>query len=175
MRIAKWDNPKWLDFASNLKKKRGWKCERCGYIGGNLRVHHLAYSDRNRDPWDYHERHLVVICEDCHNKEHNIRTIPDDECMSEEKKKTKVFLPINKRCRSQYRYMCGTTLTPEQAETFCRLSNEIGHLVGKGSTASSTLRFIMEMVSRYYSHNPNWLADYDREKNLLEIKRESIF
>lgn len=51
-----------------------WTCQRCGCIRNEiaLHVHHLEYV-RGRDPWDYPDDVLLVICNPCHKEVHGLR------------------------------------------------------------------------------------------------------
>ena len=172
----RYDDPRWLNFSSQLKQKRGWKCEKCGYVGGNLRAHHLAYSaNKSRDPWDYHERHLIVICENCHNKAHNIQTIPDDECMSDGKNVGDIILAKCKTTRNQFKYHLGSTLTTKQAETLCRVVSDLENIVKYRVTPSSAVRFIMEIIDKHYLHDADWIMKYDAERGFIGTIERSVF
>ena len=64
----------WKGFSYSLIKERNFTCEDCGrrfYNQRNkLQVHHLVYRDIN--PWSYKPEEMVVLCEECHKKRHNI-------------------------------------------------------------------------------------------------------
>ena len=64
----------WKGFSYSIIKERNFTCEDCGrrfYNQRNkLQVHHLVYRDIN--PWSYKPEEMVVLCEDCHKKRHNI-------------------------------------------------------------------------------------------------------
>lgn len=57
----------WMNLKLDLFQKRGKKCERCN-AKYNLSVHHLNYDNIfNEEPND-----LIILCDKCHKKEHNI-------------------------------------------------------------------------------------------------------
>jgi len=64
----------WKGFSYSIIKERNFTCEDCGrrfYNQRNkLQVHHLVYRDIN--PWSYKPEEMVVLCEECHKKRHNI-------------------------------------------------------------------------------------------------------
>ena len=64
----------WKGFSYSIIKERNFTCEDCGrrfYNQRNkLQVHHLVYRDIN--PWSYKPEEMLVLCEDCHKKRHNI-------------------------------------------------------------------------------------------------------
>jgi len=77
-----WNDPRWLSFSNRLKEKYNFKCQVCGYVGSNLRVHHLKYDKENpnRRPWEYYENNLTVLCEGCHDNHHNKQYATSEEC-----------------------------------------------------------------------------------------------
>lgn len=171
----KWDDPKWLDFSSNLKKKRGWKCEKCGYVGGNLRVHHLAYSqNKNREPWDYHERHLKVLCSKCHSNEHNIKTISDDECLRDKDSKKIILLKKSGRpSRFPYDFRC--IFTEKQVEVLSRIAIDLGKISNRDVSLGSTTRFIVEIMGSWYSRNENWVKDIEMSQHFIKENYSNIY
>lgn len=48
----------------------GWKCSRCPSVK-ELKVHHTFYAP-GRAPWEYNLEDLLVLCDPCHRKEHNL-------------------------------------------------------------------------------------------------------
>jgi 5-methylcytosine-specific restriction endonuclease McrA len=58
----------WRKFASGIKATRNF-CECCRLGGKSLHVHHLFY-DPSREPWEYSESELVVLCDTCHKGMH---------------------------------------------------------------------------------------------------------
>ena len=175
----RYNDPLWLNFSSQLKQKHGWKCEKCGYVGGNLRAHHLAYSaNKSRDPWNYHERHLIVICEKCHRKEHeknNVKTIPDSQCMSDGKNDIDIVLSKCKATTHLYEYNASSTLTKPQAETLCKVILDLEDIVKHKVTPSSTIRFIMEIIAKHYLHDKDWILKYDAERDFIETIKRYVF
>lgn len=54
------------DIHQALKKKNGWKCERCGHphdpeTGYTLTIHHLDGNKSNNTEWN-----LACLCQRCH-------------------------------------------------------------------------------------------------------------
>lgn len=67
---------RWQMKAARLKESAGWRCEHCGRKDAeqpeslfSLHVHHLFYI-RDRDPWEYPDAYLVVLCSECHAGTH---------------------------------------------------------------------------------------------------------
>lgn len=74
----------WKGFSYSLIKERNFTCEDCGRVFYNqrnkLQVHHLVYRDIN--PWSYKPEEMVVLCEECHKKRHNIVSEPESESVN---------------------------------------------------------------------------------------------
>ena len=62
---------RWLIFREKVFKARGRKCEHCGSTI-YLQVHHPKYRT-GRKAWEYSTDEVVVLCRECHKKEHNIK------------------------------------------------------------------------------------------------------
>ena len=68
----------WRRKRITLLKKRGSKCESCGYKPKNkseLHIHHRTYRKWGAEQ----QNHLKILCENCHNKLHNNYTITELE------------------------------------------------------------------------------------------------
>lgn len=46
-----------------------WKCQRCANPHEELHVHHTRYF-KGREPWEYDDQWLRVLCATCHSEEH---------------------------------------------------------------------------------------------------------
>jgi hypothetical protein len=46
-------------------ERAGFACERCQSKDDTLNVHHSYYEKGNK-PWEYPDRHLHCLCEECH-------------------------------------------------------------------------------------------------------------
>lgn len=76
----------WKGFSFSIIKERNFTCEDCGAYYPNqrnkLEVHHLVYRDVA--PWSYKPEEMVVLCEDCHKKRHNLYVYePADDTLKE--------------------------------------------------------------------------------------------
>lgn len=65
-------NPKWQKKRLEILQRDEFKCQCCGDEEKNLQIHHLTYN--NCDPWEYETRHLITLCEDCHEKEEFLKS-----------------------------------------------------------------------------------------------------
>jgi hypothetical protein len=69
-----------MTYAEKLRDPR-WRCRRAERIeqaGEPLEVHHVIYI-RRRDPWDYPDELLLVLCGTCHTD----RQVHDEEAQVE--------------------------------------------------------------------------------------------
>lgn len=62
-------DPRWQKKRLEILEKRNWCCESCYDDKSTLNVHHKNYRS-NAEPWDYDDELLIVLCDDCHKKEH---------------------------------------------------------------------------------------------------------
>lgn len=155
----RWQDPRWLTFANNLKSKRGWRCEDCGYQGSYLKVHHLDYSkDKRRELWDYDESLLKVLCYDCHDIRHNIRRIADEQCAPREESAPS---QIKKKGPSPYTSKVYSRVLPEQLEILESVRNDIRGVCNRRANLSDALRYLLVLVKSEYIKNKNWIKDLE--------------
>lgn len=64
---------RWLKKRKEIFEEKGYICSKCGSTK-NLQVHHLYY-EQDKNPWDYPNDALIVLCKDCHEKTHDIYNI----------------------------------------------------------------------------------------------------
>jgi hypothetical protein len=61
----------WQKKRLELFELRGWKCEKCGVSEKTqLHCHHRFYIN-GREPWEYDNDVFQVLCNECHQKEHD--------------------------------------------------------------------------------------------------------
>jgi len=58
----------WRARASEMIRKGGYKCSKCGNIG-HLQCHHTRYTNLGNEK----EGDLLVLCEACHKKIHKMK------------------------------------------------------------------------------------------------------
>ena len=63
-------SPKWQKKRLEILQRDNFKCCICGSESKTLHVHHLYY-EKDKEIWDYPDRCLITLCEDCHDKEHS--------------------------------------------------------------------------------------------------------
>lgn len=61
--------PEWNEKRIHILIRDGFKCAECGKSNVELQVHHKKYI-KGRMPWEYSDRHLVTLCDPCHDTVH---------------------------------------------------------------------------------------------------------
>jgi len=59
----------WEKKRKKILKRDGYKCTVCG-SSKNLRVHHTFYYKNHIKPWEYPDKSLLTLCNDCHYEYH---------------------------------------------------------------------------------------------------------
>jgi hypothetical protein len=67
---AKLKDPRWQKKRLEALQLADWSCQSCGDGESPLHVHHNQYL-KGREPWEYDERQLSVLCESCHKAHHD--------------------------------------------------------------------------------------------------------
>lgn len=70
-------DPRWQKVRLKKLEAAKWSCERCWDDGTMLSVHHKRYV-KGRKPWEYPEHELVVLCQPCHEIEHDEKDLRGD-------------------------------------------------------------------------------------------------
>jgi len=65
----KLEDKRWKEFSRSIKERRGGGCQSCRRTDLGLQVHHIFY-ETGRDPWDYGDEDVVVLCGPCHKELH---------------------------------------------------------------------------------------------------------
>lgn len=58
-------DPRWQKRRLSTLERYNWTCARCDSKTETLHVHHRYYVS-GRDPWEYPDFCLVVMCQECH-------------------------------------------------------------------------------------------------------------
>ncbi len=66
--LEKLKDPRWQKKRLEVLEYFGWQCCICESKEKTLTVHHKQYL-KNCEPWEYPNRFLVALCEDCHREE----------------------------------------------------------------------------------------------------------
>lgn len=69
-------DPRWQRRRLEVLERREWRCEDCKKVDKQLQVHHKEYVPK-WEPWDYPDTMLVVLCEACHAKAHQVSAPPE--------------------------------------------------------------------------------------------------
>ena len=62
-------DPRWIKRRREIMERDNHRCMICGEDSVLLNVHHLRYR-KDAEPWEYDDRELVTLCEDCHKMVH---------------------------------------------------------------------------------------------------------
>lgn len=60
-------SPKWQKKRLEIMQRDKFTCKLCGDTETQLHVHHKEYINGN-DPWEYDNKYLITLCEDCHTE-----------------------------------------------------------------------------------------------------------
>lgn len=66
----KLNDPRWQKKRLEIFQRDDWKCRRCKSATKTLHVHHLRYLP-NTEPWEYSDKLLISVCNDCHKQAHS--------------------------------------------------------------------------------------------------------
>jgi len=64
-------HPLWQKKRLEIMSRDGFKCCDCNNTDKMQNVHHKYYTD-GKKPWEYPDKCLITLCEDCHEKRHRI-------------------------------------------------------------------------------------------------------
>lgn len=67
-------DPRWQKKRLEVLEASGWRCELCCDSESPLHVHHKQYF-KGREPWDYEIAQLAVLCECCHDAQHESQDV----------------------------------------------------------------------------------------------------
>ena len=70
--LEKLKDPRWQKKRLEILQRDEWICQCCFDTESTLNVHHRIYS-KNKEPWDYDNKYLLTLCEECHAEEKNQR------------------------------------------------------------------------------------------------------
>jgi hypothetical protein len=70
--FAKYKDPRWQKRRLEIFERDNWACTLCGESDKTLHVHH-AYYESDLDPWDYDQKTLHTLCDDCHDAANDLR------------------------------------------------------------------------------------------------------
>lgn len=61
-------DPKWQRKKTEIQMRDNFTCQKCQNTEKTLYVHHRYYI-YGREPWDYPDDLLILLCKDCHDDE----------------------------------------------------------------------------------------------------------
>jgi hypothetical protein len=62
-------SPKWQKRRLEIMERDGFQCQMCFDREETLTVHHKEYL-KGLEPWEYEDKYLITLCEDCHESIH---------------------------------------------------------------------------------------------------------
>lgn len=62
---SKLKDPRWQKKRLEIFNRDKWMCRHCSCEDKTLHVHHKEYI-KDLDPWEYDNKYLITLCEDCH-------------------------------------------------------------------------------------------------------------
>jgi 5-methylcytosine-specific restriction endonuclease McrA len=73
-------DPRWRAKRQEVIERDNNRCANCGSVE-RLQVHHRQYHFSKcitsfRNPWEYSNKYMVTLCENCHQKGHRIYKVP---------------------------------------------------------------------------------------------------
>ena len=63
-------DPRWQKKRLEVMERDHFGCVNCGDNKSTLNIHHLIYFPNNK-PWEYDDKFLITLCEECHEWEKN--------------------------------------------------------------------------------------------------------
>lgn len=75
--FEKLKDPRWQKKRLAIMQRDDFTCQECGAKDKTLHVHHKTYIYGN-DPWDYPDKNLITLCENCHEVEEYYKTNVQD-------------------------------------------------------------------------------------------------
>lgn len=67
-------DPRWQRRKSEVQRKANFTCEDCGSTTKTIHVHHSFYI-RGKEPWEYDDDLLMLLCDDCHVKRQGLEEV----------------------------------------------------------------------------------------------------
>lgn len=68
----KYRDPRWQRRRLEKFQQSNYMCEHCRATEATLHVHHKIYR-RGAEPWDYELHELELLCESCHEEQHDLK------------------------------------------------------------------------------------------------------
>ena len=81
-------DPRWQKKRLQIMNRDNFTCRSCGDTSTTLHIHHLAYT-WGTAPWEYEDKFLITLCENCHEEETISRKASEDYLL--EALKTETF------------------------------------------------------------------------------------
>lgn len=139
-------DPRWQRRRLEKLNASDWKCDKCSTPHVTLHVHHVRYIG-GREPWEYADDELQVLCSQCHSGEHPNKPSSRDK----------------RRAKSGERY----TKLSNAVGRDSRLSYCARGILLMASTHSANWKFTVESIRR----GTNAEGQVSIQKSINELKR----
>lgn len=70
----KLQDPRWQRRRLEVLQRADFSCEQCGSKTDTLHAHHKIYR-KGHDPWEYEDRELACLCDNCHEIWHCLKDV----------------------------------------------------------------------------------------------------
>ena len=74
-------DPRWQKKRLEIFERDEWTCKGCYDTKNTLTVHHLHYFP-NKEPWDYPNKLLLTLCQECNDLEREHRPMIENELLA---------------------------------------------------------------------------------------------
>ena len=65
--FKQYQHPNWQKKRLEILERDSYQCQQCGDKENQLQVHHGFYG-KDKKPWEYDDRSLSTLCDNCHKK-----------------------------------------------------------------------------------------------------------
>ena len=74
-----YNHPRWLRTRADVFERDNNTCQECGDTKSSLTGHHKVYINDGRPLYDYPAEFITTLCQNCHEKRHNIAKRTNEE------------------------------------------------------------------------------------------------
>ena len=114
--IEKLKDPRWQKKRLKIFNRDNFTCQNCFDAKSTLHIHHLRYEPK-ADPWEYWDKDLITLCENCHKDEKEFRSDSEQALLEILKEKrffwgdiNELFLAFSDLSRYEFRGIISKTI-----------------------------------------------------------------
>lgn len=115
-------DPRWQRKRLEKLQQEDFTCQLCGDTTSTLHVHHKAYF-KGRDPWEYENDQLAVLCGECHESQHT-----NEDLLADVVSRLPLDGPF---CRDEIAYLVAGYASIDISPSSMRMLNEINRIGGE--------------------------------------------